>query len=108
MANHANIPPKRKLEKVKIDRIKEKEERMEKMMYVLDRELEIKDFQLQSSCDWGDGIHQRISLAVLQSFPNSYSRTKGVWKAETTHPEITNPLTTDWDSKEIPTNMCSL
>jgi len=89
---------------VKVDRVKQKEQRMDVLMDIVDREKEIKDYQLQIICGWGDGIFYSISKAVLQTYPNSYTREKGVWKVkqEPAKTKLSFPLSTDWDSNEIP------
>lgn len=79
---------------VKVDRIKQKEQRMDTLMDIVDREKEITVYQLQTLCGWGDGTFYSISKAVLQAYPNSYTREKGVWRIK----DVSEPSSIVWDN----------
>lgn len=78
------LAPKQKY--VKVDRILQKEQRMDELMDIVDREKKIIDYQLQDILGWGDGTFYSISKAVLQKYPNSYTREKGVWQIKDSKP----------------------
>ena len=96
-----NIKPRGKY--VKVDRIREKEQRMDMLMDIIDREKEINSYQLQKITGFGNGVFYNIGKAVLQAFPKSYSSVKGVWKVIEESVKIKEPfpITTEWDSKLI-------
>jgi len=112
-----NLPPKPKYEK--IDRVEQKRERMDKMMNVIDRVGKINDSPLQEVCGFGDGVFYNIRKAVLQTYPQKYQRSKGVWEGNseylkaieqtkedliTESKEITTQpieITTEWESNKL-------
>ena len=108
-----NLPPKPKY--VKINRVEQKRERMDKWMNTVDRVGTIVESQLQDVCGFGDGVFYNITKAVLQIYPHKYQKSKGVVGligeyAKTTlydnqkeSTEITiQPIeiTTEWDSNK--------
>ena len=96
-----NIKPKGKY--VKVNRVLEKEQRMDKLMDIVDRDKEITSYQLQKILGFGDGTFYKIGQAVLQAYPKCYSYVKGVWKVIEGFVKIKEPfpITAEWDSKLI-------
>ena len=106
---NSNLSPKPKY--VKINRIEQKHERMDKWMNVVDRVGKITEYQLQEVCGFGNGVFYDISKAALQAYPLKYQRGKGsvelkgeYAKLFENQQEITiKPIviTTTWNSNEI-------
>ena len=96
-----NLPPKPKY--VKVNRILEKEQRVDKFMDIIEKEKEITSYQLQKITGFGNGTFYNIGQAVLQAFPNSYSCVKGVWKVKEEFVKIKEPfpITTEWNSNKL-------
>ena len=109
-----NLPPKG--EYVKINRVEQRRERMDKWMNAVDRVGKIVECQLQEVCEFGDGVFYNISKAVLQTYPHKYQKSKGVVELigeyakhtsfgnQKESTEITTQpieITTEWDSNLI-------
>ena len=107
-----NLPPKPKY--VKVNRVEQKHERMDKWMNTVDRVGKIVEYQLQEVCGFGDGVFYNISKAVLQTYPHKYQKSKGVVELKGEYAKLfdnqkesieitTQPIeiTSEWDSNLI-------
>jgi len=93
MANFSNVPPRRKVPKIKMDYQKHYAQLRSQFLDIIEEEGTIGQAHLKIKLGWGDGVYNRRKAEVLELFPgfiNWNSKTKiFTWlKAE-----IDQPLT---------------